>query len=81
MTTVRQPMLELSGHTGPIIAADWLTGGNQVITASWDRSANIYDAEKGEIIQTLSGMYVSVGVAGGWEEGVYCAGELREEDE
>ena len=55
ITTIRQPLLELSGHSGVVIAADWITGGNQIITASWDRSANIYDAEKGELLNTLTG--------------------------
>ena len=54
--TVRQPLLELIGHSGVVIAADWIAGGDQVITASWDRSANIYDAESGEILNTLTGM-------------------------
>lgn len=55
LVTVRQPMLRLTGHNGVVIAADWLSGGDQIITASWDRTANIYDAEKGEILNILSG--------------------------
>lgn len=52
---IRQPNMEFGGHTGVIIAADWMAGGGQVITASWDRTANLYDAESGEVINTLTG--------------------------
>jgi WD repeat-containing protein 37 len=52
---VRQPMLELLGHNGVVIAADWLLGGSQIITASWDRTANVYDSETGALISTLTG--------------------------
>lgn len=54
-TYMREPKLELVGHTGVIIAAEWTAGGTQALTASWDRTANLYDAEKGEIINTLTG--------------------------
>ncbi len=54
-TCIRQPVLELQGHSSVIIAADWMSGGTQAITASWDRLAQLYDAEKGEIINTLNG--------------------------
>lgn len=55
LNTVRTPQMQLTGHTGVVICAEWLCGGDQVITASWDRTANIYDAEKGEILNILSG--------------------------
>lgn len=47
--------MELSGHMGVIIAADWMADGCQVITASWDRSAILFDADTGEQIITLTG--------------------------
>ena len=47
--------MELQGHSGVVIAADWMPGGSQVISASWDRTANLYDAETGELITTLTG--------------------------
>lgn len=53
--SLRTPSVELSGHTGVVVAADWITGGDQVITASWDRSANLYDVETGELVQSLTG--------------------------
>jgi WD40 repeat protein len=56
VTVVRSPVLELHGHTGVIIAADWLAGGTQIISASWDRMANLYDAETAEVVNTLTGI-------------------------
>lgn len=53
--TLRTPVKELLGHTGVVIAADWLFGAEQIVTASWDRTANLYDAETGEVIHTLCG--------------------------
>ncbi|XP_034940901.1 WD repeat-containing protein 37 isoform X2 [Chelonus insularis] len=53
--TLRTPVRELLGHTGVVMAADWLSGAEQLVTASWDRTANLYDAETGEIIHTLCG--------------------------
>ncbi|XP_012273769.1 WD repeat-containing protein 37 [Orussus abietinus] len=53
--TLRTPVRELLGHTGVLMAADWLPGAEQIVTASWDRTANLYDAETGEIIHTLCG--------------------------
>nr|CAD7570505.1 unnamed protein product [Timema californicum] len=44
---LRTPLCELVGHNGVVMAADWLPGGDQVITASWDRTANLFDAETG----------------------------------
>lgn len=55
--SLRTPVCELTGHSGVVMAADWLPGGEQVITASWDRTANLYDVETGELLQTLYGNY------------------------
>lgn len=55
VSTLRTPKMELSGHMGVIIAADWMAEGCQVITASWDRSAILFDADTGEQIITLTG--------------------------
>jgi WD40 repeat protein len=38
-----------------VIAADWLVGGKQVVTASWDRTANLYDVETSELVHSLTG--------------------------
>lgn len=48
-------MRELLGHTDVVMAADWLPDAEQVVTASWDRTANLYDVETGDIIHTLYG--------------------------
>lgn len=53
--SLRTPVCELTGHTGVVMAADWLPGGDQVITASWDRTASLYDVETREMLQSLSG--------------------------
>ncbi|EFO25027.1 WD-repeat protein 37 [Loa loa] len=52
---VRQPLRRLTGHANAVMAVEWFSGGEQLITASWDRTANIYDAERGEILNILSG--------------------------
>lgn len=52
---LRTPLTELGGHSGVVVAADWLTGGDHVITASWDRTANLYDVETGDCLQILMG--------------------------
>ncbi|CAI4227880.1 unnamed protein product [Auanema sp. JU1783] len=52
---IKTPLIRLTGHTGAVVGCEWLLGGNQVITASWDRFAHIYDVEKGEILNILSG--------------------------
>ncbi|KAF7277875.1 hypothetical protein GWI33_009129 [Rhynchophorus ferrugineus] len=53
--TLRTPVGELSGHSGAVAAAEWLTGAEMVITASWDRSAILHDVETGAQIVTLTG--------------------------
>ncbi|XP_045612520.1 WD repeat-containing protein 37 [Procambarus clarkii] len=53
--TLRTPLRELTGHTSVVIAADWLPGGDQAITASWDRTANLYDTHTGELLSQLIG--------------------------
>ncbi|XP_076456205.1 WD repeat-containing protein 37-like [Babylonia areolata] len=49
------PLLVLTSHANVLIAADWVAGGSQVITASWDRSAILHDAESGDILNVLIG--------------------------
>ncbi|KAI1717102.1 WD repeat-containing protein 37 [Ditylenchus destructor] len=52
---VQQPLIRLTGHTDVVVAGEWLFGGENIITASWDRNANVYDAETGKVINLLSG--------------------------
>ncbi|ELK34470.1 WD repeat-containing protein 37 [Myotis davidii] len=53
--TIRVPLTSLKSHQGVVIAADWLVGGKQVVTASWDRTANLYDVETAELVHSLTG--------------------------
>lgn len=57
LSIVRQPLRRLTGHVGAVMAVEWFNDGEQLITASWDRTANIYDAERGEIVNVLSGLF------------------------
>ena len=43
-----------------VIASDWLAGGSHVITASWDRTANMYDSETGALINSLTGLQILI---------------------
>lgn len=61
---LRTPLRELSGHNGVVISADWLNSGDQVITASWDRTAILFDAETGECVNVLSGNYSRLWILG-----------------
>ena len=66
---LRTPLLQLTGHTGVVIAASWLHAGDKLITASWDRTAHVYDAERGEVLHILSGHD---------QELTHCAGSASE---
>ncbi|CAK5038113.1 unnamed protein product [Meloidogyne enterolobii] len=52
---IHQPLLKLTGHSDVVTDGDWLFGGDEIITVSWDRTANLFDAETGKIVKTLSG--------------------------
>ena len=47
-------------HSGAVIAADWFTSGKQVVTASWDRSAKLWDVETAEQVHQLTGKIILV---------------------
>uniref|UniRef100_A0A7M4EG19 WD repeat-containing protein 37 n=1 Tax=Crocodylus porosus TaxID=8502 RepID=A0A7M4EG19_CROPO len=53
--TIRVPLTSLKSHQGVVIAADWLVGGKQAVTASWDRTANLYEVETSELVHSLTG--------------------------
>ena len=40
---------------GVVIAADWLPGGDQAVTAGWDRLACIWDTQTGQLLHQLTG--------------------------
>ena len=43
-----------------VAAADWLAGGDQVVTASWDYTAIVFDTESASIVDTLTGRFVEL---------------------
>lgn len=58
--TLRTPLQEFSnnGHNSVVVAADWISSNDaptQIITASWDRTAILWDIETKSPIQTLTG--------------------------
>lgn len=57
--TMRTPLTEFTGHSSVVVAADWISSSTdsptQIITASWDRSAILWDIETKASIQTLTG--------------------------
>ncbi|GAB5573249.1 WD repeat-containing protein 37 isoform X5 [Prionailurus iriomotensis] len=57
--TIRVPLTSLKSHQGVVIAADWLVGGKQAVTASWDRTANLFDVETAELVHSLTGTVTS----------------------
>ena len=48
-------MRTLSGHTAPVSSAAYSPDGKQIVTASWDQTARIWDAATGQEVRTLSG--------------------------
>lgn len=54
---LRTPLCEFSsnGHNSVVVCADWLAGGEQIITAGWDRVAILWNVETKEPVQSLTG--------------------------
>lgn len=52
---IKQPIVELTGHTNVVVGCDWLSTVDQCVTASWDRNANLYDLHTGELVIQLVG--------------------------
>ncbi|KAI6235872.1 WD repeat-containing protein 37 [Aphelenchoides besseyi] len=54
---IRQPLQIFAGHSeAAVVCADWLAGGEQIISASWDKTANVYDIENPQtVLNHLSG--------------------------
>jgi WD40 repeat protein len=45
----------LSGHTGAISGVTWSPDGARLATGSWDKSAKVWEADSGRLLETLSG--------------------------
>ena len=52
---LKTPGTILKAHTGAVMAVDWLPDGKRVVTAAWDNTAKLWDAEQSTVIQTLTG--------------------------
>ena len=48
-------MVVLEGHQGVVVSVDWLAGGDQAVTASWDRTAALWDVSTQTMIHSLAG--------------------------
>lgn len=42
-------------HSDAVISSDWVADGKSIVTGSWDRTACLVNADRGEIVQTLTG--------------------------
>jgi len=49
--------IPLLGHTGPVVAADFLTEGNSVASVSLDNSIAFWDVEQGHAIHTIPNVH------------------------
>jgi WD40 repeat protein len=50
---IRSPIKRYEGHSDACIAAEWFPDGDHLVTASWDRTANVYNVETGKILCNL----------------------------
>ncbi len=48
-------VLALKGHTDHVYTASFSADGSRIVTASWDRTAKVWDAKSGAEVLTLSG--------------------------
>jgi WD40 repeat protein len=53
MAMIRSPIRRYEGHTDACIAAEWFPDGELLATASWDRTANVYNVETGKALCQL----------------------------
>ncbi len=48
-------ILTFKGHTDRVFSASFSPDGSRVVTASWDRTAKVWDAKTGAVLLTLKG--------------------------
>jgi WD40 repeat protein len=53
MSIIRSPIKRYEGHSDACIAAEWFPDGELLATASWDRTANVYNVETGKVLCNL----------------------------
>src|SRR6202044_1282015 len=53
-------VLAMTGHTGTVRFAGFSPDGKQIVTASWDKSARVWDVATGRQLRLLSGHTDSV---------------------
>jgi WD40 repeat protein len=49
-------LARLEGHTGRLMAAEFSPDGKTIVTASFDRTARIWESRSGELLRTISGV-------------------------
>ncbi|KYQ94284.1 hypothetical protein DLAC_04584 [Tieghemostelium lacteum] len=47
--TIRTPVMELKGHTGPVMAACWISN-NIIVSGSWDNTIRYWNTDSGRTI-------------------------------
>lgn len=52
-SVIRSPIKRYIGHQDACIAAEWFPDGEFLATASWDRTANVYNVETGKTLCNL----------------------------
>ena len=54
-TSLPNSLLYPHSPAAPVMSCDWLVEGQQLVTASWDHTAKLWDFESGQVIHSLEG--------------------------
>ena len=54
-TCLPNSLLYPHSPAAPVMSCDWLVEGQQLVTASWDHTAKLWDFESGQVIHSLEG--------------------------
>lgn len=70
-------LIELTGHKAGVNSANYSPDGRRILTASWDKTARVWDAATGRLLVELSGHSASVNSAAYSPDGrrILTAGE------